>query len=80
MKVNTKQRKKARAGFEQAVGKEEMVNAMFHIIQVGKQALDTFVYELGVKVGISTRLSLHRGSEGLRDASPHPWASGRDLP
>ena len=39
MKVNTKQRKKARAGFKQAVGKEEMVNAMFHIIQVGKQAL-----------------------------------------
>ncbi len=50
MKVNTKQRKKARAGFEQAVGKEEMVNAMFHIIQVGKHALDTFVCELGVIV------------------------------
>lgn len=27
-----------------------MVNAMFHIIQVGKQALNTFVYELGVIV------------------------------
>lgn len=47
MKVNTKQRKKARRGFEQAFGKEELVNRMFHIIQTGKQGLDAFIHELG---------------------------------
>lgn len=47
MKLNTKQRKKARKGFEQAFGKEEMVNRMFHIIQTGKQGLDIFIRELG---------------------------------
>ena len=47
MKVNTKQRKKARKGFEQAFGKEEMINKMFHIIQTGKQELDIVIRELG---------------------------------
>ena len=37
MKLNTIQRKKARGGFEQAVGREEIVNRMYEIIQVGKQ-------------------------------------------
>jgi len=30
------------------LGKEEMLNRMFHIIQTGKQGLDTFIHELGV--------------------------------
>jgi hypothetical protein len=47
MKVNTKQRKKARKGFEQVFGKEELVNRMSHIIQTGKQGLDIFIGELG---------------------------------
>ncbi|MBP7509791.1 MAG: hypothetical protein KA807_18405 [Prolixibacteraceae bacterium] len=47
MKVNTKQRKKVRRGFEQAFGKEEMANKMFHIIQTGKQGLDAFIHQLG---------------------------------
>lgn len=47
MKVNTKQRKKARRGFEQAFGKAELMNRMFHIIQTGKQGLDAFIHELG---------------------------------
>ena len=47
MKLNTKQRKKARRGFEQAYGKEEMIHRMFHIIQTGKQGLDIFIRELG---------------------------------
>jgi len=47
MKVNTKQRKKARRGFEQAFGKEELINRMFHIIQTGKRGLDAFIHELG---------------------------------
>ncbi len=47
MKVNTKRRKKARKGFEQAFGKEEMINKMFHIIQTGKQELYIVIRELG---------------------------------
>jgi len=47
MKVNTKKRKKARRGFEQIYGKEELVNKMFHILQAGKQGMDTLVLELG---------------------------------
>lgn len=47
MKVNTKQRKEARRGFEQAFGKTELMNRMFHIIQTGKQGLDAFIHELG---------------------------------
>jgi transposase-like protein len=47
MKLNTIQRKKARRGFEQAVGREEIVNRMYEIIQVGKQGLDGFIMELG---------------------------------
>jgi|GEM_PF-5652767 len=47
MKVNTKQRKKARKGLEQGLGKEEMLNRMLYIIQTGKQGLDAFIHELG---------------------------------
>jgi transposase-like protein len=50
MKLNTIQRKKARRGFEQAVGREEIVNRMYEIIQVGKQGLDGFIMELGSMV------------------------------
>ncbi|MFB3884524.1 MAG: IS256 family transposase [Thermodesulfobacteriota bacterium] len=47
MKLNTIQRRKARGGFEQAVGREEIVNRMYEIIRVGKQGLDGFIAELG---------------------------------
>lgn len=47
MKLNTIHRKKARRGFEQAVGREEIVDRMYEIIRVGKQGLDGFVLELG---------------------------------
>ena len=50
MKLNTIQRKKARGGFEQAVGREEIVNRMYEIIRVGKQGLDGFIVELGSMV------------------------------
>jgi transposase-like protein len=50
MKLNTIQRKKARGGFEQAVGREELVNRMYEIIRVGKQGLDGFISELGSMV------------------------------
>jgi len=44
MILNTIQRKKAR-GFEQTLGKEELVNRMYHIIKTGKQGLDGFIQE-----------------------------------
>ncbi len=47
MKLNTIQRKKARGGFEQAVGREEIINRMYEIIRVGKQGFDGFIVELG---------------------------------
>jgi transposase-like protein len=47
MKLNTIQRRKARGGFEQALGKEDLVNRMYQIMKVGKQGLDRFVQEIG---------------------------------
>jgi transposase-like protein len=47
MKLNTIQRKKARGAFEQALGKEDLVNRMYQILKTGKQGLDDFVQELG---------------------------------
>lgn len=47
MRLNTIQRRKARGAFEQALGKEELVNRMYQIIKTGKQGLDGFVQELG---------------------------------
>jgi len=50
MKLNTIQRRKARGGFEAALGKEQLVNRMYHIIKTGKQGIDGFVQELGTMV------------------------------
>ncbi len=50
MKVNTKRRKKARKGFRQIYGKEELVNKMFHIFQLGKQGLDAIILEMGLRM------------------------------
>lgn len=50
MKLDTIRRRKARGGFEQAVGREEIVNRMYEIIRVGKQGLDGFIAELGSMV------------------------------
>jgi len=50
MKLNTIQRRKARGGFEQAVGREEVVNRMYEIIRVGRQGFDGFIVELGSMV------------------------------
>lgn len=47
MQLNTIQRKKARRAFEQALGKEGLVNRMYQIMKTGKQGLDGFVQELG---------------------------------
>ena len=50
MKSGTIRRKKARGGFEQAVGREEIVNRMYEIIRVGKQGADGMILELGSMV------------------------------
>jgi transposase-like protein len=47
MKLDTIRRRKARGGFEQAVGRERIVNRMYEIIRVGKQGLDGLLVELG---------------------------------
>ena len=47
MKVDTKQRKKARKGFAQAYGNEELAARMVHVLQIGKKGLDSLVMELG---------------------------------
>jgi hypothetical protein len=47
MKVDTKQRKKARKGFAQVYGGEDLAARMVHVLQVGKKGLDSLVMELG---------------------------------
>lgn len=47
MKVDTKQRKKARRGFAQVYGNEELTARMVHVLQIGKKGLDSLVMELG---------------------------------
>ena len=47
MQLNTIQRRKARGGLEAALGKEELVDRMYQIIETGKQGLDGFIQELG---------------------------------
>ncbi|MGD0331554.1 MAG: transposase [Nitrososphaeria archaeon] len=50
MKVNTKRRKKARKGFRQIYGENELADKMFHVIQTGKQGIDAVILELGKMV------------------------------
>ena len=47
MKVDTKQRKKARKGFAQVYGNEELAARMVHVLQIGKKGLDSLVMGLG---------------------------------
>ncbi len=48
MRVNTKERKKARRNLEQAYGRQELIDRMYGIYQMGKQGFDALVKELGV--------------------------------
>ncbi|MGA2464640.1 MAG: hypothetical protein ABSH06_09855 [Thermodesulfobacteriota bacterium] len=47
MKVDTKQRKKARKGFAQVYGEEELAARMVHVLQIGKKGLDSLVAAMG---------------------------------
>jgi hypothetical protein len=60
MRLNTIQRRKARRGFEQAFGKEELVNRMYQIIKTGKEGLDGFVQGLGVML-VEAIMDMERG-------------------
>lgn len=73
MKVNTKQRKKARRGFEQTFGREELINRMFHIIQTGKKGLDTFIHQLGAML-VEAIMDMER--EEQSGPEYHPVSSG----
>jgi transposase-like protein len=78
MKVDTKQRKKARKGFAQAYGDEELKNRMVRILQIGKKGLDSLVMELG-RMLAETIMDVEReersGPEG-KPAEPglYKWA------
>src|SRR4030042_3231676 len=60
MRLNTIHRRKARKGFEQALGKEELVNRMYQIIKTGKEGLDGFVQGLGVML-VEAVMDMERG-------------------
>ena len=79
MKVNTKRRKKAIAGFEQAYGRAELIDRMYQICRVGKQGFDVFVKELGVMMA-ETIMYIEREELSGPDYQPfspeiQKWAS-----
>ena len=47
MKENTKKRKKARVGMEEALGKQEILNQMYEIYAKGKAGFDVYMKEMG---------------------------------
>ncbi len=47
MLVNTKQRKKAMAGFREVSGKEKTLSMIVNVINNGKQALDSLMLDMG---------------------------------
>ncbi|OGW14770.1 MAG: hypothetical protein A3G93_09855 [Nitrospinae bacterium RIFCSPLOWO2_12_FULL_45_22] len=47
MKVNTKRRKKAIRGFEQAYGRQDLIDRMYQIYRMGKQGFDVLINEIG---------------------------------
>jgi len=78
MKVDTKQRKKARKGFAQVYGDEELAARMVHVLQVGKKGLDSLVMDLG-RMLAETIMDMEReersGPEGKPlHAGVYKWA------
>lgn len=47
MLVDTKQRKKAMAGFRNSSGKEKTLSILINVINKGKKALDSLMLDLG---------------------------------
>lgn len=78
MRVNTKKRKKARQGFEQVYGVQELSARMFHVLQAGKQGLDALHMELGTML-CETIMDLEREVLSGPDHAPsrpgtYKWA------
>ena len=64
MRVNTIRRKKARAIFEQALGKEELVKRIYQIIKTGNPGVNGFAQELGVML-VEAIMDIERRGLGL---------------
>ena len=78
MRLNTIQRKKARGAFEQALGKGELVERMYQIIETGKQGLDGFIQELGTLL-VEAIMDMKRGERSGPQYQPleaglYKWA------
>ena len=74
MKVNTKRRKKARKGFRQIYGENELADKMFHVIQTGKQGIDAVILELGKMVAeaiMEILISLNFHPSRIQRSSTH---------
>lgn len=81
MKLDTKKRKKARRGFEQVFGGQDLTAKMFHILRTGKQGLDALHMELGGML-CETIMDLEREELAGPDYAPsrrglHKWAYQR---
>jgi len=79
MKVNTKMRKKAIRGFEQIMGRRELINRMYQVYRLGKQGFDALVKELGVMLA-ETIMYIEREELSGPDYQPfsaelQKWAS-----
>ena len=79
MKVNTKNRKNARRGFEQIYGKQVLLDQMYRIISQGKQGLDAFILELGRKMAETVMYMERENTAGPdyhpKDSQIQKWAS-----
>jgi putative transposase len=81
MKVDTKNRKNARRGFEQIYGKQALIDQMYQIISQGKQGLDAFILELGRTMAETVMYMERENMAGPdyypKDSKIHKWASQR---
>lgn len=74
MRVDTKRRKKARKGFEQMYGVQELAGRMFHILQTGKRGLDSLHMELGAML-CETVMDIEREERSGPEHAPFIGAS-----
>lgn len=79
MRLDTKRRKKAIRGFEQAYGRQEIIDRMYQIYLLGKQGFDVLIKELGVMM-VETVMHIEREEVSGPDYQPfssevQKWAS-----
>ncbi len=72
MKENTKKRKKAREGFEEALGKQEILEQMYEIYAKGKAGFDVYMIEMG-RMMAETIMYIDR--EEIAGPDYHPYNS-----